>query len=499
MLGECLDDSCDSVTLIKMDDIARGKRGYAIKCPGKYKLAENIIIHNKRTCMKAAIIIESTSNVILDLGYHTISSPSNIIAIYVNNAKSISIINGPANGMRKAGIQINNSSDIKLSNISITNTGTVDSNGGLQINDSTDIKIDKIRCLFNYGSGMYLHGVIKAYISNSNFDDNIGGNVAPQFFPSGGVGGGVYVDGSEKTTTSAITFIDCTFNRNTGGGEGVGMEVGPFSFLPITDVKIIGCQFLENQMTGVDTEFNDASGLVLLYVTDFLIKDCIANGQLHPTIAGPLSRVITSGATGFSINASTNGIIENCQADNNSGKGRTSIGIRTRGCSNVITKNCQFSGNINTEDGQAFGFYTDTDEVTAEFFPPVGSACVINSCTAQGNTSLNGLSGGFKIADLVNSTIKDCISQQNAHGILVTGTNTQTTNNIFNNNTLQGNILTGIRDEVENSRNLYINNTAINNGVNYEGLPPGTPITILNLETGFVNPPVQFSNLDVLY
>lgn len=500
---------CDQPIMICSEDINKSKKGFVIKNPGHYIVCDNVIFKPSKKHKTQAAITIASSNVTLDLGGNALSyslprrkKSSAIVAgiMIESSAASVSIQNGSITDFTGAGILYQQNEGIQVSGVTILRTGVPSSYGGLQINDSSDIVIDNVIALNNFGSGMYLHGVIKATVSNSHFDDNVGGNVAPQLFTGPGlVASGVYVDSSPNTETSDVLFQDCTFNRNSAGSDAGGMEVGPYTLLPVRNITVLRCEFLDNFMTGELAEFNDASGLVLVFVTDYVIKDVVASGQRHPFPPGGL--VITSGATGISINACNNGVIENCQAFDNVGQGASSIGIRARGCNNLLVKNCEASANINTGSGEAFGFYTDPEHYV--FFPSLGTANIFKDCVAQQNSSVTGLAGGFKFANLACSVMENCISQSNAIGIVVTDYNSPNLalNNIFKENIVQCNTVSGINDQLVTSNNAYIGNIARSNGpagvTNYVRLPAGTPIAVWNLPGAFPVGASSFTNLDI--
>ncbi len=495
---------CQKPILIFSKDI--NCKEFIIDKPGRYILCEDIVFNTNRPQPRIAITIKS-SDVTLDMGGHKLSqsipinSSAPVLGIFADNVSSLSISNGSITDFTDAGIRIQKSTIIALSDISILRTGVPSAFGGLQINDSSDLLVDKISALNNFGCGMFLLGVYKARVFNSHFDDNLGGNVAPQFFTGPGLAAsGVYLDSSPTTESSMILFKDCSFNRNSAGSDAAGMEVGPYSLLPVKNVTILRCEFLDNHMTGQSALFNDASGLALVSVDNYVIKDCVASGQRHPSVSGGLPEV--SGATGFSINICNNGVIENCQAFDNVGQGSTSIGLRLRGCNNQLIKNCECARNINTGSGQAFGFYTDVDK--SSFFPAFGTTYVFDSCVAQQNTSISGLAGGFKIANLTCSTIKNCISQENGIGIVVTDSNSPQIlqHNFFKENIVQCNTISGITDQLFTSDNAYIGNIARSNGpagtTNYNGLPTSTPIFNWSISNSFpATPSCLLENLNI--
>lgn len=507
------DGACSEANQISEQDV-NSNGGYVITKPGIYVLCEDIKYKPKGSQSKPAIRIMA-SNVTLDLASHTLSlgtsSKTKILGISADSVSSLNIINGAITDFTDAAIRISDSENLVMENLDILRTGVDTSFGGLQINDSSDVLIDKIRSLYNFGLGMYLLGVVKATVKNSHFDDNVGGLTIPELFPvKGAVGVGAYVDSSADTQSRAIHFEDCTFSRNQGGAEGAGMEIGPRSTLgapSVRDVTILRCEFLDNHMNGLDLPFQDSTGLALILVDNFLIRDTIASGQRHPSIPGPDAIFAVSGATGFSINGSKNGLIENCQANDNSGQGNTSIGIRVRASQGVVVKNCECSGNINTASGVAFGFYTDTDglNLALPVFPAFDSSIVFDSNVAQNNSSESGLSGGFKFATIRNSSVLNNISQENTgYGMLLIDANMPDVvlGNIFENNIVQSNTLAGFSDQVSGSNNAYSINIARSNGpggiVNYVGLPAGTPIVTWSITGGF--PPVinPFANLDIV-
>ena len=358
---------CNEPIFITSKNVNHDGKGFVIRKPGHYVLCEDIIFKPRGSQPRAAITIAS-SNVTLDMATHTLSQDTasvsapvaNISGIVGNNLTSIHITNGSITDFTGAGIKIENSTALAVDEVNILRTGVPSAFGGLQINDSTDIVINEVRSLNNFGCGMYLHGVIKVTVSNSHFDDNFGGNVAPQFFVGPGlVCAGGYIDSSANTTTSAVLVQDCSCNGNTAGSDAGGLEIGIYSLLPLNNITVLRSEFLNNAQQGAAAEFNDASGLVLAFVENYVIQDCVCSGQRHPFPPAGIPAV--SGATGFSINACNNGTIENCQAFDNVGQGVTSIGIRTRGCNNLLVKNCTCARNVNTGSGQAFGFYTDVD------------------------------------------------------------------------------------------------------------------------------------------
>jgi|GEM_PF-5147957 len=493
--------SCKNQIPIASKDVNKAG-GFVIQAPGCYMLKGNIIFDPSVSQSTSAITIQS-SNVTLNLGGHKLSqlmpqSGGPISGVTANSISSISIMNGSIGDFTGAAIGIQNSNNIVVANLTILNTGLPMANGGLQINDSANILVSQVNAISNFGSGMYLHGVTNATVSNSHFDNNLPGNVAPQFFTTGQVGAGAYIDSSPSTETDTVLVRDSTFNGNSGDSDGGGMEIGIYSLLPVKNVTVVRSTFLNNFNNGIQGLFNDASGLVLLFVTNFLIQDVVASGQRHPGPPGPLLAV--AGATGFSINACNNGLIVNGSADNNVGAGYSSLGMRLRGCNNVLVKNSHASGNINTSFGQAFGFSTDNDNYIA--FPPVGTSVVFDACVAQNNNSTSGLAGGFKITNVANSTLQYSVSQNNPIGIYVSDANAPTLsfNNVFNGNLVSKNTLYGIQDTVGGSNNAYSDNIAILNGTspaldNYVGLPAGTPIITWSFTTGFSPTPPNFDPL----
>lgn len=503
----CEHGSENDATLISGEDV-NSADGYVIKKSGIYVLCEDIAYEPESAKPKPAIRI-SASDVTLDLNGHTLSLDADandptVVGIIAENVHSFRIINGSITDFTDAGIRINAGRDIVLNDLSILRTGVETASGGLQIKDSFELSVDNLRSLYNFGSGMYLHGVSGATIRNSHFDDNVGGDLKlPQPFSSGpGYSAiGALVESSPAVETGELWFENCSFNRNSGDGDAGGMEIGPYTLLPIRNVTISNCEFLDNFMTG-DTQLPtfEAGGLVFVGVDNFLIEKSRASGQRHPAPPGPLFGV--SGATGFSINASDNGMIVDCESNDNVGAGGTAIGMRVRACHNVLIKNCESSRNVNTATGVAFGFYTDVDDLVA-ISGPSGSAITFDSCVAQQNTSASGLSGGFKITTIFDSLLKNNVSQENGYGILVTDPNMAplSFNNIFVGNIVQGNSVAGIADQVTGGNNAYHNNTARTNGpggiANYVGLPAGTPIVTWSIAGGFpvvINP---FANLDI--
>lgn len=524
-------DSChscdDQVTVLFQKDI--GRKGYVICKPGKYCLGENInwCAHKK----SIAITAHHINNVYIDLNNYTIKQKNNAkktVGIKITHSKGVTIVNGTVeNTTGEGAIRIECSSDVLVDQVIVRNTGNANSFGGLFITESKNIIVNNVICDANFGVGLTLLGVNNANVTNSLFNNQKGGNVAPQFFfLPGQTAYGALVEslsntttitsmttmqtvntmGSMKSMTTNVKFENCSFNNNSATADAGGVEVGPYTLFPVSNVSFINCQALNNSQTGADSIFNDCSGFVLVHVNGFLFQDCIATGQKHLGAPGASSAFAVSGATGFSINDAQNGSLINCLANNNTGIGNTSIGIRVRGAKNVVIKNCQASDNINTsETGLGYGFYTNLDDLPFfPGFPNVNKAYVFDSCVAQNNSS-----GGFKFSSLIDSLIQKCVAQENGIGFLFSDVGiispplvADSKNNILKSNVAEGNTIAGFEDDTT-ANNAYIKNLSRSNGplgtTNYVGLPASTPISVWNVATGpFPVGTNEFTNLDII-
>lgn len=513
--GQAPHNSCENeVRFICQKDI--GKNGYTINSSGEYRLAEDIVFNPKASDIGRSAITINVPNVVLDLNNKTLSQGSTrtsiTIGIQVNAVDAVVVQNGNITDFTRWGIFFNpGGSDITVQNLDVLRCGVIEGTrdtvgdlptGGISAIHTDNMVFSRVNANRNFGVGLYLQEVQNIVVAKSSFNQTVGGTffgVQPPVNSVGNIGYGlvVYTSTPNVRPCKNIVCIDCNANDTKAGAivTGIGFFSAANPAVPMENITAINCNANNGYNTGFFDYESDSTGFALVNVNNFLLLNCSGNSNEHPFPPSPVAFPGLNSATGYSINLSTGGVIEGCVANNNSGQGLTTEGMRFRNCKQIEVRNCVASNNYN--------YLPDSEDVYGESWgirnvillglggDLVGVDYVIDSCVAQNNTALSGISGGMVAANLINCRVQNCIFQGNKNfdplnssifrqswGILTTDSiaGIASANNIFEGNNVEGNAVAGIEDQTPAALNAYLKNIARSNGGNYVNLPSGTPI-----------------------
>lgn len=523
--------NCCEATVISSYDI--NPNGYVIDEPGVYRLKESTVFHSK-TPGAIAIFIDS-DNVTLDLCENTLlqkNETTGTIGVAVNGRENVVVENGCIQGFKKFGVHVTpQSSYVTLQQLNVLENGTNNPSGktisggisitsGLPSSITHDIFIKNVTSSGNFFAGLLLSGVTDVDVLQSRFNNNTSATTNFGINSWGILATAFLLDPTSPSflPCSNLTILDCEANSNNGAGGSIGIEVlsvPAFGFAFNNNVVIERCIAHHNIGGGSSTAVNEGEGIVIAGTQNFVVKDCVANGNASAATQ-PSGSPGFYASTGFGVPFyGINGLFENCVAEGNSGAGDTSQGFRILRSTNITVSNCVASGNNNTSTGEAWGFNTDPllGNDAGAFGPPVNRNFIIQNCVAEGNNAPSNQCGGFKFVSQVYSILANCRSvgngetgSSNGIGILVSdppccitnncctvdpavcnstsgclpfATCCVTLQNIIHNNEVAGNTLYGIRETTNtNPHNNYYANIARGNGTNYSNLPAGTPIRI---------------------
>lgn len=497
------------VTAIFQEDIP-----YVITTPGVYCLAENVVYAPDLQGTSAIQI--HASSVVLDLNGNRASQgegangfAAKTFGISVDGQSNVIIHDGFLESFTQNGIYLDETSEAFIENVHAT------LNGVAALNSPTES---------NSTGGLFLKGVTNVQVLHSTFDKNQG--------LAAGIG---------ITESSNIIVDSCTCNNNLGGfidtevPEQYGFGLGLFDFdeAPFEDISsniwIKNSAFNEN--------YGDAAsgGVAVLTFSDrrfdgIVIENSIGNSNFT---AGNVSSARNS--FGFVFEGGANNVVvRQCSASSNDARSiptsvAGAIGFRFSSITNLFVEDCASFDNRGANFATAASKGFDLLDLQSGFFQRcqgsnhgydgyLGVACgidtgallgvgnVIDSCTFQNNRGRPDLSAGIRVRTQNKAHIQNCTSSNNTNGIILTATaNIQ---NIFRNNTVEGNAVKGFIDTVPAARSIYIGNIASFNGVaagdNYSGptvfsnqpirqwLVPGLPATSDN--NSIVDP---LDNIDI--
>lgn len=428
-----------SANVIPISQADINPNGYEITAPGVYCLTENIAFSpsiNNQAAIWVHVPAGQASNVVIHLNGYTLAKNTSATGlqttgILVDAQNNVMIDGGTVSDFDLFGVRVNGgSSNIVCQEVNMYRNGTNNApNGGFSAANSKDIVVDRCIANNNIGIGLSLAGVQQAIVSGSNFDNNSAATVT---FLGGSICWGAFATNLlSGQPCKDLSFIDCTSSNNSSNGVCLGLEcIGiPLPGNPLNEnVNIINCISNHNAggMTGSFTQ--EGEGFAVIGVNNFVVKGCIAEGN-HSNATQPSGIAGNHTSCGYSVAfLNTAGLIEDCQAINNSGNGDVSCGFRVMRSSDIVVRNCVaidhtnagFNGSTGIH-GEAWGFTTDPD--LGNFLGvPQGTNFTFDSCVATNNTAPgapDGFGGGIKFISQVHSLITDCILQGNSMGIYV--------------------------------------------------------------------------------
>lgn len=268
---------------------------FIIPTAGEWCLGEDIV-YNPVDQKPAIRIPGNLSNVTLDLNGKTLSQGGSKAIHGIDGISAdagvtnIIIRNGTVRDFSLHGVVVGGLSatpittEIEINNIRALNNGvqlsTVNSGfagiGGLALLTATDVKVLNCDLNQNFMSGLITQTVTKLTVENTHCDDN---SWAKQTPTSNAITYACQLGG----TTNIATFRNCTFNRNSG----VSFVNGVFNVGGnLNDTIFENCKSNENNT---------------------LISD--------PTLLPQSNQIFVAG---YAIDAGTNVIFKNCQANNGS-------------------------------------------------------------------------------------------------------------------------------------------------------------------------------------
>lgn len=307
--------------------------------------------------------------------------------------------------------------------------------------------------------------------------------------------------------TQDILSENCIANFNTG------VQTTSGYYPQISDsLQFINCEANNNQST-----CQDCHGFPYFISSNGYIANCRASNNLAVNPSGGFNEKMT----GFEILVCRNCLIENCEASDNVATRAIrhyAAGFANGNSSNVVFRNCTSIGNVALgNSGRGIGFGPALDP---RFFGTCFGT-IWDNCIAEGNFG-DAQSIGFDIFGQVGAILINSISQNhgsllfnNGIGIRSNGpydegnpvdvpcdvvpivimTNNTGTNTLVKDNIVSNNSFAGIEDTT-GANNMYVDNTAFNNGTNYIGpiFTSGTPIRDWTIQS----PPSNANNNGVV-
>lgn len=531
--SEC--GTCGCARGITRRDIRRG--GFVIDRPGTYRLEENIDFSPRETGA-VAIVIDS-DDVILDLCNHSLrldTSLADTTGILINGRRNVVVENGTVSDFTAFGIRANPGvSTLTLRNLDVLRNGlndpaTLPITAGIAIVSGTvdgqihDVLIIDVNSSENVLAGLILSGVDNVDVIHSRFNRNTTAVTGFGTNSWGVLATALYNDPISPSVfpCSNLRFIESEMNNNVSTGGAIGIETLsiPAFGLPVNqNVSLVRVTANGNIGGGAETIVNEGEGIVIVGTNNFVVRECIANG--NRTLAeAPSGTPGFFASIGFGVPfGSSNGLFVDCVAEGNSGAGDISAGFRVFRSANITINNCEANGNNNTSTGEAWGFTTDPNlgNFAGAFGFPTNVNYLFTRSVAKNNFSVDGIGGGFKFISTINSelsynhSITNGSTNSDGYGILVgnppcCATNTCCTadptvctipgtpptcapfavccpssHNVINNNELIGNSDYGIYDNFisqgnQTAYNAYYANVARNSGTANYRIPTGNPI-----------------------
>ncbi|MEL7428212.1 MAG: right-handed parallel beta-helix repeat-containing protein, partial [Bacteroidota bacterium] len=173
-------------------------------------------------------------------------------------------------------IDINTSSNVTLSNLTITNNYSADDGGGIYVQGGADGTLNIIDCVitnneanalrqFASGGGICNRGADFLNITRCTITNNHAGDEGGGFFSSEG--------------SSITSVVNCTIAENTIGVDGVESETsgaGVYHVGSGTSIEFINCTIVENSMIGLGDGYGGGI-FILSGSTANLVNTIVAN------------------------------------------------------------------------------------------------------------------------------------------------------------------------------------------------------------------------------
>lgn len=417
--------------ILSRGSFATGSYGITISNPGNYTLSETVTPSGVST----ALIVINTDDVVLDLAGHSLNG-SNVSSagILVNGRKNITIRNGNLNSVAGFNIAITSgSSDVRLENITITNSGSAHS---ISIG-SGHVKLSQVSII---GSSAIADGIFVATGLNDITLDSIRiSNTAGNGISVGrdcysvrmknieidtcGKGSSYY-----GVTLGAGCYDILMDNFKLSNIEGDGIFIGEASYgITLRQGSVTNCGgFGVNILSGTH-------GIQLLGLVATRCSSAITGNVTSGVVVGNCTLSDSTGTTGYAckFTSSQNIIIENSNFFETTNSSSLATGLWLYGCTNVTCNNLQSGGHSGAE---ACGYRLESNCSSCRFTnciasgntatstdPGVGcsgfyvastNGCTFSNCTATGNQSA--LQGwGYKLSGSVANTFSNCKALQN--------------------------------------------------------------------------------------
>ena len=271
--------------------------------------------------------------------------------------------------------------------------------GGIGVGSSEgsithDVYLDNVNASSNTFNGLTLGGVNGVFIENSKFSNNVGIPLNPSTTFNGVWGILATPLLGSGIASIDVTIVDTEMSGNTSDSGAVGFESVSIPSLPHLNlpynenINIIRCEANTNMGGGTtNPAVNEGEGIVLAGTNNFVVADCIAQGNmsLAPAPTGIAGNFVS---VGFGVPFdSLNGSFINCVAQGNSGNADLSAGFRVTGSNTITFTNCKAYGHTN-DLGEAWGFTTDTNVGNPTAFGSLSNTnFVFDNCVAENNIS----------------------------------------------------------------------------------------------------------------
>jgi hypothetical protein len=352
--------------------------------------------------------------------------------------------------------------------------------GGFVQARGVDVIIENSSFIKNAFTGASFIDTVKVTALNSHFDDNVSSGTTTA---NSTLTAGFFVSAGTPASSADFFLKDCTFNRNFSEGLCFGADFRP---TPGTaaggsyeSVTIEDCEFNDNTTNVVSDVFAGtgsqarprANGLEFAGIINAPSLDnsgncIIRRSQASRNIATQNPANTTQralGAVGFSSFNIESITFEDCVASDNIGTSSnqganfaTTTGFAANRALGATFKRCVASNNQNV---QGFGFGFTTGSNIGPGAGSQGNQVIFEDCIATNNLGVPLAAGtlpaspdspvgaGFNIKSVNNCIVTNCIAEQNSIGIYVSeDTPNLNSNNIFSNNTLNGNLNFGVLD-----------------------------------------------------
>lgn len=488
---------------------------------GSYKLCNNIRFKATSNGPTAAIFI-TANNVTLDLGGWTIQQAnginnSPIDGIFVTGVQNVKIFNGTVRDFSRAGIRIQNSSDIQIDQISAINNGPINGQpfsnndigiGGLLLIDTTNVVVSRSQFLQNVFMGIGGDGVRNVVVTQIQSNETRG-LATTLIFGNSAFGLGFTLQNvpplNSPNAEHNIVVKQSTFNGTQGGDSAFGIFIATLAEfgeprsngLLIEDVEIHDSQST-NKVT--DVAFGTFTfGITTSADTVTYRRVQVSNifNNVPVTSHGVPNASQIQGIEGSGNNGL---LVEDCQVGNLRGSSDAqplaafdvegplaNITIR-----NNVVQNLRAVSGVGHMPGVGFLI---TERTGAPALDVICPGALVEKNTAQGISDF-----GFWIEALQGALIQRNVSENNGTaGFLFYDTlpGVVSSGVVVQKNSAIGNGAFGFINMNADVRFAFIQNLARSNPTNYSGIPVDT-IVVYNPPAGPLPPtPSKFVNLSI--